>query len=142
MQKILSLKNHLQNSALLIEPENLTVRVRRGSVNAYKPQLDQVPNQNHQQVFDIELFVQNYSGALSHLLAVLLPWVFEHCERYEPADIQFEADILGTDTVDLLLTIPDVVETIIIKDAVINNVEGKIIKECPAPALDPVLYRP
>lgn len=132
MQKINSLKAHLQNAALNIQPEDLSVRIRRGKIHAHRPKLDEAHNQHHQHIYDIEVLIQNYQGPLSHISTVILPWVYANCPAYEVEDISFEADQLNPDACDLLITIADITETVKVSNAILNNVKGKHINTCPA----------
>lgn len=140
MNKLNDLKLQIQQSNLAIEPEDLTVRIRRGKIQAHRPKLDEAHNQHHRHIYDVEIFIQNYSGKLSHIAAVLLPWVYANSASYEPEDISFEADQLNPETCDLLITIADITETVKMGDAIENRVEGKQIKTCKDTQPNPVLY--
>lgn len=139
MSTLNKLREHLLNSVLNIQPEDIHVRVRRGRFISYKAQENTGQNASFQSQYDLECLIQNFKHDQSTLGHVLIDWVQAHKINYEADDIRWEADPLDADTVDILITIMDMIDTHSALKTEQNGQTGVITHQCPPAKTDPVI---
>ena len=103
MRKPVKLRDWLLASVRDIKrnPEKLQIFIDRGNLQA---RLQDSLHFEYQ--YTLNLIVTDFAVSADHLMVPLLAWVNINQPEMEPDAIQFEADIIAHDKIDLSLTMP------------------------------------
>ncbi len=82
-------------------PEKLQIFIDRGNLQARLQD-----NLHFEYRYTLNLIVTDFATSADHLIVPLLAWVKINQPEMEPDAIQFEADIIAHDKIDLSLTMP------------------------------------
>lgn len=109
MNKLPSLRSHILAlpTELKIEPDDLTVFADDGQIESARDGT----NQHFEFKYRANVIITNYSGQFDQLTYWVLQWLATNQPNHQETPMDFEADILNDDSVDLSLTI-NLTETI------------------------------
>lgn len=132
MKKLESLRIHLLSipTELKIEPEDLLVFADNGKIISSSDGT----NQHYDYEYKANIIITNYSGNFDQLTFWVLSWLKDKQPNHEPDPINFEADIINTDSVDLSITL-NLAETIKTE----QTEDGLVLHHVDDPDTSPVL---
>jgi len=132
MHKLTLLRAHILSipGEIKIEPDDLLTFADNGQILA-----DASGTNDHYEFrYKGNIIITNYSGRADQLSYWLLQWLKTNQPEHSQETIQFEADILNDDSVDLSLTI-DLNETVKVE----STAEGIVLHHADEPSIEPVL---
>jgi len=132
MNKLASLRAHLLSipGELKIEPDDLLTFADSGQIISSASGT----NEHYEFNYKGNIIISNYSGAADQLAYWVLQWMKINQPDHLDDPIQFEADILNDDSVDLSLTI-NLNETVKVE----TTVDGIVLHHVNEPSIEPVL---
>ena len=142
MKKPNELREWLLSSVLELQrhPEKLQLFIDSGNLHSRLTNYDD--NLCFEYQFDLNLIITDLSVDTDHVMVPLLYWVKHNQTDIEPDAIQFEADIIDHDRIDLSITLP-LTERVIVSQTDAGNYTtehpGEPVPEWNMP--DPVLFR-
>ncbi len=117
MQKIADLRQALLESGLNIQPEDLTVRVKTGTVRSHYEHPDQATNQNLRLEYSAEVLIVEYHGSPAAACWMVARWLHNAQPGHKPDALKFEADILDDERADLLITVSGLTDIYHVRNA-------------------------
>lgn len=136
MQKLADLRQALLASGLNIQPEDLTVRVKSGTVRSHYEHPDQTTNHNMRLEYSAEVLIAEYHGAPSAACWLVAKWLHNAQPGHKPDALKFEADILDDERADLLITVSGLTDIYHVHDAA----DGIHLDACTPPHIDRKVY--
>jgi hypothetical protein len=132
MNKLAALRAHLLAipGEIKIEPDDLLTFADSGQVIANASGT----HEHYELRYKGNIIITNYSGRADMLAYWLLQWLKVNQPEHPDEALQFDADILNDDSVDLSLTI-DLNETIKVE----QTVDGIVLHHVDEPSIEPVL---
>lgn len=132
MNKLTSLRAHILSipGEINIEPDDLLTFADSGLIVADASGT----NEHYEFRYKANIIISNYSGPADKLAFWVLQWMKVNQPEHNQEAIQFEADILNEDSVDLSLTI-DLNETVKVE----STVDGILLHHVDEPSIEPEL---
>ncbi len=143
MNKLQSLKHHLLNAILgtldngqayKIQPEDVDVFTTEGKVISHYARPNE-GNEHFKISYTANIIVKDYGKELQNITYVVLAWLSENCPHHKEDMIEFEAQILNDDTVDLHMILKNIEETIKVN----QTDQGVEINACHDNVIDPII---
>ncbi|WP_249962213.1 phage tail protein [Histophilus somni] len=137
MKKLDQLRKQLLKLPYLkLKPEEVHVFAEQGTVLSYyaRPE-DPNTNDHFQLEYTAQIIILNYSGAPEVLIHSVNQWLRQHQPSHKIDAIQFEAEILNNDSVDIRISIQGIKDTY--KPQQRNK--GTLIVECVNKPADPII---
>jgi hypothetical protein len=131
MNKLASLRAHLLSipGEITIEPDDLLTFADSGQIISSASGT----NEHYEFKYKGNIIISNYSGQADKLAYWLLQWMKANQPDHLDDPIQFEADILNDDSVDLSLTI-ELNETVKIE----QTADGILLHHVDEPSIEPI----
>lgn len=139
MKKIAALRDHLLESALDIQPEDIIARVSEGQLRHHyrHPDAPAPPaNDKIQLIYSAELLIMDYTGAPEAVFYLVAQWLSAWQPGHKNDCISIKAEILDNNSADLLITITGLTDTY---NPVIEQ-DGTRIHNCPPKHLNRQTY--
>ena len=99
MKKLESLRLHLLNSPLHLKEDSLLTYAEKGKVISYQGQ----DNSHFELRYSAIIIITDYAGSAEQVAYFALQWLKEHQPNAQEDSLEFEADILSHQAVDLSL---------------------------------------
>ncbi|MDF1687320.1 MAG: phage tail protein [Parvibaculaceae bacterium] len=112
MNKLTLLRTHLLEGPYGLKPDQLATFVESGSVQFY----DGETNDNFALIYQAKVGVMDFSQNPLILQHALVTWMKQHQTAHEFEAFTFEAEILDTSKVDILITLTLTEDVLVLED--------------------------
>jgi len=111
--KLAALRAHLLASPLGLKAEQIVTFAENGKIRSY----DGVRNENFRVAYQANIILLEYEKGVMELTHVMLKWLHEHQPGLPDDALQFDADILDSEKVDLGFEIPLTEDILVTQEA-------------------------
>lgn len=120
---------------LALDPETISTFVQSGKSRNHYEKKDDTPNYHFIFEYSGVLIILGYAHPAEHIFWVVGQWLHEHYPSHSPTAIEFDAEIIDSNSTDLKITITGLKDTY--KPSI--NDDGVTIIHCANHPADPVI---